>query len=131
MAVFTFIEGFHNPTMRGDLNRIIMDEDVEARTRRGAIVTVADAYNLPARLEDSHEAQEQIAFAHVIPLNRTHLVTADELALVESWIRTLNPQGRLHRKQRAALPMDQIPDPGRLRSLAHPGSRARFPHRRG
>jgi G3E family GTPase len=89
-----------------------MDEDVKARTRLDAIVTVADARNLPARLEDSHEAQEQIAFADVILLNKTDLVSPEELALVESRIRTLNPQARLHRTQRAILPIDQILDQG-------------------
>ncbi len=36
-----------------------VDEEAKARTRLDAIVTVADAKNLPARLEDSHEAIEQ------------------------------------------------------------------------
>jgi G3E family GTPase len=85
-----------------------MDEDVKARTKLDAIVTVADARNLPARLDDSHEAQEQIAFADVIILNKTDLVTAEELAVVERRIRTLNPQARLHRTERALLPIDQV-----------------------
>jgi G3E family GTPase len=85
-----------------------VDEDVKARTKLDAIVTVADARNLPARLDDSHEAQEQIAFADVIILNKTDLVTAEELAVVERRIRTLNPQARLHRTERALLPIDQV-----------------------
>jgi G3E family GTPase len=85
-----------------------VDEDVKARTKLDAIVTVADARNLPARLDDSHEAQEQIAFADVIILNKTDLVTAEELAVVEHRIRTLNPQARLHRTERALLPIDQV-----------------------
>jgi G3E family GTPase len=85
-----------------------MDEDVKARTRLDAIVTVADARNLPARLADSHEAEEQIAFADVILLNKTDLVSTEELAAVERRIRTLNPQARLHRTERAALPVDQV-----------------------
>jgi G3E family GTPase len=85
-----------------------VDEDVKARTKLDAIVTVADARNLPARLDDSHEAQEQIAFADVIILNKTDLVTAEELAVVERRIRTLNPQARLHRTERAQLPIDQV-----------------------
>ena len=85
-----------------------VDEDVKARTKLDAIVTVADARNLPARLDDSHEAQEQIAFADVIILNKTDLVTAEELTVVERRIRTLNPQARLHRTERALLPIDQV-----------------------
>jgi G3E family GTPase len=85
-----------------------VDEDVKSRTRLDAIVTVADARNLPARLEDSHEAQEQIAFADVVVLNKTDLVTAEELAAVERRIRAINPQARLHRTERARLPIDQV-----------------------
>jgi G3E family GTPase len=50
-----------------------VDEDVRSRTKLDAIVTVVDAKNLPARLQDSHEAEEQIAFADVILLNKTDL----------------------------------------------------------
>jgi G3E family GTPase len=85
-----------------------VDEDVKARTKLDAIVTVADARNLPARLADSHEAQGQIAFADVILLNKTDLVSAEELAEVERRIRVLNPQARLHRTERANLPIEQV-----------------------
>ncbi|GGC67156.1 cobalamin biosynthesis protein CobW [Siccirubricoccus deserti] len=85
-----------------------MDEDVKARTRLDASVTVADARNLPARLADSREAEEQIAFADVILLNKTDLVSPDELVAVERRIRVLNPHAQLHRTERAALPVDQV-----------------------
>ena len=56
-----------------------VDDGVKAKTRLDAIVTVVDAKHLPARLEDSHEAADQIAFADVIVLNKTDLVTPEEL----------------------------------------------------
>ena len=51
-----------------------MDDDVRAKTKLDAVVTVADAKHLAARLADSKEAAEQIAFADVILLNKTDLV---------------------------------------------------------
>ena len=57
-----------------------VDEGVRSKARLDAIVTVADAKHLPQRLEDSHEAADQIAFADVIVLNKTDLVTPEELA---------------------------------------------------
>ena len=87
-----------------------VDEDVKARTKLDAIVTVADAKNLLARLDDSHEAEEQIAFADVILLNKTDLVTANELDEVEKRIRGINPYAKLHRTERSKVDLDQVLD---------------------
>ncbi|WP_019013358.1 GTP-binding protein [Elioraea tepidiphila] len=87
-----------------------VDEDVRSRTRLDAIVTVVDAKHLPARLADSPEAEEQIAFADVIVLNKTDLVTAEELAAVEDAIRAINPYATIHRAERAAVPLDAVLD---------------------
>ncbi|GAC1348064.1 MAG: GTP-binding protein [Acetobacteraceae bacterium] len=89
-----------------------VDDGVRAKTRLDAIVTVVDAKNLPARLDDSAEAEEQIAFADVIVLNKTDLVTPDELDAVETRIRTINRFARIHRTTRAALPIADILDQG-------------------
>jgi G3E family GTPase len=85
-----------------------VDDAVRAKTRLDAIVTVADAKHLPQRLEDSHEAEDQIAFADVIVLNKTDLVTPEELEQVEQTIRSINRFAIIHRTQRAALPIDQV-----------------------
>jgi G3E family GTPase len=85
-----------------------VDEGVRAKTRLDAIVTVVDAKHLPARLEDSHEAADQIAFADVIVLNKTDLVSPEELAEVEGKIRAINRFATIHRTERAALPIEQV-----------------------
>ena len=89
-----------------------VDDNVRTRTRLDAIVTVVDAKNLPARLLDSAEAEEQIAFADVIVLNKTDLVTAEELTNVEAQIRKINRFARIHRTTRADLPVAEILDQG-------------------
>src|ERR1700710_2084562 len=89
-----------------------VDETVRAKTRLDAIVTVVDAKNLPQRLEDSHEAADQIAFADVIVLNKTDLVTPEELDAVEATIRGINRYAIIHRTQRAELPIALIMDRG-------------------
>src|ERR1700684_2301253 len=72
-----------------------VDEGVRAKTRLDAIVTVVDAKNLPARLIDSAEAEEQIAFADIIVLNKLDLVSEDEADAVEARIRAINPLARI------------------------------------
>jgi G3E family GTPase len=85
-----------------------VDEDVKAKTSLDAVVTVVDAKHLPLRLKDSKEAEEQIAFADVVLLNKTDLVSADELASVEATIRHINPYARIVRTQRSNAPLDAV-----------------------
>lgn len=61
-----------------------------------------------ARLEDSHEAADQIAFADVIVLNKTDLVTPAELEEVERRIRQINRFAIIHRTEKAALPIEEV-----------------------
>ena len=89
-----------------------VDEDVRARTRLDAIVTVVDAKTLPARLADSAEAEEQIAFADVIVLNKIDLVSADDLASVEGRIRAINPAAVIHHADHSRVPVTAILDQG-------------------
>lgn len=85
-----------------------MDENVGARTRLDAVVTVADAKWLKDRLRDAPEAKNQIAFADVILLNKTDLVTPAELDEVEARIRAINPYARLHRTVRSQVDIAEV-----------------------
>jgi G3E family GTPase len=88
------------------------DDDVKRRTRLDSIVTVVDAKHVAQRLEDADEAEGQIAFADVILLNKTDLVSADELAKIEARIRAINPFAKVHHTVRSNIPLDQILDRG-------------------
>ena len=99
-----------------------VDDDIRAKTRLDAIVTVVDAKHLPQRLLDSHEAEDQIAFADVIVLNKTDLVTADELVAVEAQIRRINKFAKIHHAQKSNVPIAELLDQGAFdlnRVLAH------------
>jgi len=89
-----------------------VDEAVRAKTRLDAIVTVVDAKHLPQRLEDSHEAADQIAFADVIVLNKTDLVTPDELVAVEQQIRRINKFAKIHHSTKANVPIAELLNQG-------------------
>jgi G3E family GTPase len=64
------------------------------------------------RLEDSREAEDQVAFADVILLNKTDLVPPAELAAVERRIREINPYARIHRTRKSEIALDLILDKG-------------------
>lgn len=85
-----------------------VDEEVREKTMLDAVVTVADAKWLSDRLKDAPEAKNQIAFADVIVLNKTDLVTKPELAEVEARIRAINPYATLHRTERAQVKLSDV-----------------------
>ncbi len=89
-----------------------VDEDVQKHARLDAVVTVADAKWLSDRLKDAPEAKNQIAFADVIVLNKTDLVSKAELAEVEARIRAINPYARLHRTERCQVAISDVLDRG-------------------
>src|SRR4029078_3061426 len=84
-----------------------VDDNVGQKTKLDAVVTVADARCRKDRLKDAPEAKNQIAFADVILVNKTDLVTEAELREVEARIRAINPYAQLHRTPRSALPLNQ------------------------
>ena len=89
-----------------------VDEDVQRNARLDAVVTVADAKWLADRLKDAPEAKNQIAFADVIVLNKTDLVSGGELAEVEARIRGINPYAKLHRTERCKVALSDVLERG-------------------
>ena len=85
-----------------------VDEDVADRTKLDAIVTVADAVHLDAQLGEHHEAEEQIAFADVVLLNKTDLIQSENLESVETRIRKINPYAKIIRTARCDAPLEEL-----------------------
>ena len=71
-----------------------MDDDVRSKTKLDAVVALVDAKHLPLRLKDLREAEDQIAFADVVLLNKTDLVSREELRDIEGTIRAINPSAQ-------------------------------------
>ena len=85
-----------------------VDQDVADRTKLDAIVTVADAVHRDTQLEEHHEAEEQIAFADVVLLNKTDVIEGKSLDHVEARIRKINPYAKIIRTARCAAPLEEI-----------------------
>src|SRR5690606_4996657 len=67
-----------------------VDDEVKAKTQLDSVTALVDAKHVMARLDDSKEAREQVAFADRIILNKIDLVDEAQLAAVEARLRALN-----------------------------------------
>ncbi len=84
------------------------DEEVAAKTKLDSVVAVVDAMHLPVSLKKSREAEDQIAFADVIVLNKVDLVDEAEADHIESLIRSINRYAKIIRATRCDTPLDKI-----------------------
>jgi len=82
--------------------------ELAGKLRLDAIVTVADAKHLEKELSDAPEATAQIAFADVVLLNKTDLVSAADLERVEARIRRMNKLAKIHRTRDAQVELGKI-----------------------
>lgn len=73
-----------------------------------AIVTVVDAKHAEQHLNEGHEAQEQVAFADVLLLNKSDLVAESDLLRLESRLKLMNPYAKVHRTQQSDIQMNHI-----------------------
>lgn len=89
-----------------------MDDDVRASARLDAVVAVVDARHVLQRLDDTEEAEDQVAFADVILINKTDLVSEEELSAVEARIRSINPYAVLHHSERCGIEIAKVLDRG-------------------
>jgi G3E family GTPase len=91
-----------------------VDEEMKAQMSLDAIVTLVDARHILQHLDEvkpegvENEALEQVAFADRIVLNKTDLVTAEELAEVEQRIRSINSMAEVIPAQFAKIDLDRI-----------------------
>jgi G3E family GTPase len=85
-----------------------VDDEMQQKLRLDGIVTVVDAYHVGQHIDTSPEAKEQIAFADVVLLNKTDLVSTEDLDRLERRIRSMNAVTKVHRTQKAKVELDRI-----------------------
>ena len=85
--------------------------DLAEKLRLDGVVTVVDARHFEKELHDGPEPAAQVAYADVILLNKTDLVSPEELEKVETRIRKINSLAALHRTQNSQI------DPAKIFNL--------------
>lgn len=91
------------------IQTFFVDEDTRDRLSLDAVVTVVDTKHVWQHW-DAEEVQEQIAFADVILLNKTDLVSLEELEELEGRIRAMNVMAKIYRTQNSEIGMEALLD---------------------
>lgn len=113
------------------IQSFLVDDRVGGRLELDAILTLVDAKHLTFHL-DSSEAEEQIAFADLVVINKIDLVNPDELEATAKIVRKINKFAKIYTAQNAKVDIGGIMgvrcfdiknilriDPGILEETAH------------
>jgi G3E family GTPase len=85
-----------------------MDDEIGSEFALDGIVTLVDAAHIDQQLGRSDESTEQVAFADVLVLNKTDLVSSESIDELESRLREMNRMARLVRSERAKVPVETV-----------------------
>ncbi len=85
-----------------------MEESLKKHFYLDSIVTVVDAKFIDKNLQEIKETQDQIGFADVILLNKTDLVTPQELVVVENKIASINNLAKVYKTIQSNIPIGDI-----------------------
>jgi G3E family GTPase len=91
-----------------------IDEAVKTQYQLNGVVTVVDSKHIVQQLKNAPEAQEQIAFADMVLLNKTDLINPEDLPELEYKIRSINSAARICQTRNSDADIGMILD---LRSL--------------
>ena len=87
-----------------------VDNDLQEQFTLDAIITMVDAKHINLHINDSDECKEQIAFADIAILNKTDLVSEQELSEIKSIIRSMNVMCEIYPAENAAVDLNKILD---------------------
>jgi G3E family GTPase len=85
-----------------------MASELRENLRLDGFVTVVDARHFEKELEQGPEPRAQIAFADVILLNKTDLVSAEEADRIQARIRGMNALARIHRTLKSQIEIGKL-----------------------
>lgn len=85
-----------------------LEDQLTSKTRLDSFIALADAVNIEQNLAQCVEAQEQIAFADIILLNKTDLVSGEQLKKVEQIIRRSNSLAKIYHTKNSNIDLDKV-----------------------
>jgi len=98
--------GLADPTVI--VQTLLLDERIRLDFGLQAVVTVVDGMHIEQQLASQHEAQEQIACADAILLNKTDLVTPEEAEELASKLSAMNPTAAITLTRNAEVDIGEL-----------------------
>ncbi|CAG9463892.1 unnamed protein product [Pedinophyceae sp. YPF-701] len=96
------------------IGTFLLDPQLAAQLRLDGVVSLVDAKHIGIQLDrapaegEINEAVQQIAFADRLVLNKTDLVTPEEIKTAEERIRGINTVAEIRRSSQAAVDLDFV-----------------------
>jgi G3E family GTPase len=87
-----------------------MDEEVATHYLLDGVITVVDASHAMQQLDDFQEAQRQVGFADRMLLSKVDLVSPEQLALLETRLKRINPRAPIGKTDFGNASIDAIFD---------------------
>src|SRR5262249_33807607 len=91
----------------------LMDQEIQRSFRLDGLAMLVDGRLLSLYTEGKTGGHEQIAFANVLIVNKTDLVSPSEIAAMERWLRSVNATARVRSTSYGKLPLEQLLNIGR------------------
>ena len=86
----------------------LLEHEINQSLFLDGIITLIDSKNAWNHLKDAEVAWEQIAFSHVLLLNKSDLVSHDKLKNLEDYVRGINPTAKLFNTKNAKIEINQL-----------------------
>jgi len=90
----------------------LLENEINQSLFLDGIITLIDSKNAWNHLKDVEVAWEQIAFSHVLLLNKSDLVSHEELKNLENHVRAINPTAKLFNTKNAQIDLNHLLDIG-------------------
>jgi len=92
------------------IQTFFVDDELSSSVTLDQVVTLVDAVHFLDKVDTTHEAEEQVAFADLIIVNKVDLADAAKLEEVKNKIISLNSQATIVEAQNGNVPIDKLLD---------------------
>jgi len=90
----------------------LLENEITQSLFLDGIITLIDSKNAWSHLKDIDVTWEQIAFSHVLILNKSDLISLEELKSLETYVRSINPTAQLFNTKNAKIDLSHLLDIG-------------------